>query len=84
MTRVRDNYGSLDTLKQYDATFRLVERCGYSSAENLWKRNPFIGGSADPFDFGVVTKKKRAQFSKRADKNGTHHRLAKFRTQYYE
>lgn len=52
--RVRDTYDSLDELKAYDRAYGVVRRCGERSAKALWNKNPLIGGSTDPRDFGKV------------------------------
>ena len=55
-TRVRQIYATLSELRQYDAMYNIVERCGYKSAKQLWLDNPLIGGSTNPKDFGLVSK----------------------------
>ncbi len=52
--RTQDNYNSLYSLIEYDRTFRVAERCGYATPEEMWNCNPLIGGSTDPADFGLV------------------------------
>ena len=52
--RVRKVYSSLNELKNYDEIYGIVKRCGYKSAESLWNRNPTIGGSVNPADFGIA------------------------------
>lgn len=53
---VQKNYESLEELKAYDESFSIVARCGFESAEEMWKKNPVIGGSVNPSDFGIVYK----------------------------
>ena len=55
--RVRKMYRTLDELKAYDEVYSIVRRCGYKSAETLWKANPMIGGRVNPEDFGLVLKR---------------------------
>lgn len=54
IARVRKVYCSLQELERYDALAGVVARCGFSSAAELWEANPWLGGSGDPADFGVV------------------------------
>lgn len=52
--RVRQVYKSLEELRSYDLIYSVVSRCGYKNPENLWKKNPLIGGSVNPADFGLA------------------------------
>ena len=52
--RVRKVYESLEELQSFDAVYNVAARCGYKSAEAMWKHNPTIGGSVNPADFGRV------------------------------
>lgn len=65
IARVRDIYCSLEDLQCFDSIYNTVERCGYKSAENLWKKNPFVGGSVHPRDFGRVSASEMKCFQKR-------------------
>jgi hypothetical protein len=66
-SRVRGFYHSLAELEQCDKTYGIAMRCGYKSAEDLWVANPMIGGSIDPSDFGVCTRRELMTDSERID-----------------
>jgi hypothetical protein len=50
---LRKNYGSLRNFKKYAETYGLLERLGFSSCEEAWKKNPIIEGSVNSEDFCV-------------------------------
>ena len=54
---VRNVYSSLDELRAFNDIYGTAERCGFKSAEALWRCNPVIGGSTNPKDFGIVSRK---------------------------
>ena len=51
--RVRNVYKNFEDLKIYDEMFGIAKRCGFKSAEVLWKENPILHGSVYPEDFGI-------------------------------
>lgn len=57
--RVRKSYSSLDELKRYDEIYNIASRLGYSSAEELWEKNPVIAGSVNPSDLRVVQEEEK-------------------------
>lgn len=52
--RVKEVYADLEELEGYDFLYGIAKRCGFKSAKDLWEKNPMIGGSVDPKDFGIV------------------------------
>lgn len=75
--RVRKSYDSLDELKSYDEIYGIVSRLGYSSAEELWEKNPIIAGSVNPADLRVIKEEEkepwemtRDEFIAQAKENG--------------
>jgi len=52
--RVKKVYSSLDELINYNNIYGVVKRCGFRSAKTMWNKNPFIGGSVNPKDFGLA------------------------------
>lgn len=57
--KVRNVYSSLEELQHHDSVYEIAKRCGYKSCKTLWEKNPMIGGSTDPKDFGIVKAKKK-------------------------
>ena len=52
--RVQDVYDSLSELEMYDRIYGVVQRCGYTTAWDMWEKNPVIDGSVNPRDFGFA------------------------------
>ena len=66
-SRLRDNYDNdFEQFQSYAETYGLLQRLGFSSAEEAWEANPIITGSTDPKDFRVVPERGRRTPVKRA------------------
>jgi hypothetical protein len=52
--KVREVYRSLEELQQYQETYGVASRLGYSSCASLWRANPTIQGGTNPADLRVV------------------------------
>lgn len=52
--RLRDNYDDFQQWVEYDRSYGLARRLGFSDATEAWELNPIIQGSTNPADFGVV------------------------------
>jgi len=58
---VQNSYASLEELMAYDSNWYIASRAGFSTIEELWDKNPIIGGSVNPADFGIVTAEEMAE-----------------------
>jgi hypothetical protein len=72
---VHEVYESLEDLIEWDEIYSVVSRCGYESAEKLWKDNRMLQGSSDPKDFGLL---------KRGVKQAIQRELVKISSKYWE
>jgi hypothetical protein len=54
ISKVQENYSSLEELISYDEIYDIARRLGYSDVEKLWNDNPTIQGSTNPNDLKVV------------------------------
>jgi len=52
--RVRQNWCSLEELREYDRMYGLAARCGFASADAMWAADPWVGGAVDPAAFGLA------------------------------
>lgn len=52
--RLQENYNSFEEFKAFDGIYNLCEKMYIASPEVAWEKNPVIGGSTNPNDFGIV------------------------------
>lgn len=57
--KIRDVYSSLEELQSYDEIYNIAARLGYENVIDLWRENPIIGGTTDPKDFRVISKREK-------------------------
>jgi hypothetical protein len=53
-SRLQEVYDSFEEFESYAELYNLLPRLGFKSCKEAWKKNPLIGGSVHPEDFGVV------------------------------
>jgi hypothetical protein len=52
---VQNTYRDINDLERWDFNWGVCARCGFDSPEEMWNKNPIIGGSVLPEDFGEAT-----------------------------
>jgi hypothetical protein len=51
---LQENYTDFEDFQYYDDLYALAKRLGYENAESIWKQNPLIESSVEPYDLRVV------------------------------
>ena len=52
--RLQKNYADLEEFRKYAEAYGLLDRLGFTTAEEAWETNPVIEGSIIPEDFRLV------------------------------